>query len=191
MPRLPRAYHLYTAWRERVSIGRSPGPTRLLLSAVTIRHLHKGHESTGHLIIMADRSRDAAPSRVRNSAWPRFVQLVVQLIDLRPRMLESLSALSGHSVHAASASLDDLEHRTQQASTFHTVQERVQRAGTDPISVVPELLHHRESEDILVSCVNEHMNPNETGEQLSLMLDHIMNIPSCRNSFVAEYRTSI
>jgi hypothetical protein len=44
--------------------------------------------------------------------------------------------------------------------------------------MMPKLLHHGKTEDVLVRCVDEDMDSNQTGEEFPLMLEHTMNIPS-------------
>ena len=57
------------------------------------------------------------------------------------------------------------------------MQQRVERAWPDAVVVVPEFLHHRKPEDVLVRCVNEDMNANQTGKEFPLMLKHNVTIP--------------
>lgn len=57
--------------------------------------------------------------------------------------------------------------------------------------MVTKLLHHRKTEDVLVRCVNEDMDSDQTGKEFPLILKHTMNIPLGGHLFIVIYRTSI
>lgn len=51
--------------------------------------------------------------------------------------------------------------------------------------MMPKLLHHGKTEDVLVRCMDEDMDSNQTGEEFPLMLERTMNIPSETSIFIA------
>ena len=79
----------------------------------------------------------------------RLVQLVMQLIHLRLRLRKSAPAGRGNSIHAPFAFNIAVEH-LQQPSLLHPMQKRIKRAGSDSVTVVPQLIHHSKSKDRLM-----------------------------------------
>jgi hypothetical protein len=49
------------------------------------------------------------------------------------------------------------------------MQKRIKRSRPDPVAVVSQFLHHGESEDRFVRSMNQHMDANQTVEEVSLM----------------------
>jgi hypothetical protein len=56
------------------------------------------------------------------------------------------------------------------------MQERVERSRADTIPMMCQFLHHGQSEDWLLGSVYEHVNANESREQIPLMPLHKVNI---------------
>ena len=57
------------------------------------------------------------------------------------------------------------------------MQQGVERTWADAISVVRQLLHHRQPEDGLVGRMDEYMNPDEAEEEFPLVTGHRSTIP--------------
>lgn len=57
------------------------------------------------------------------------------------------------------------------------MQERIQRSRSNAITVMRQLLHHREAEDGLVRSMRQNMDAYETKKKFSLMIGHRSNIP--------------
>ena len=100
----------------------------------------------------------------------------MQLVDLGRRKDKSLLPGGGNLVDPSLPSLDNPHAGFEKSPSFHSVQQRVERTGPDAISMMPELLHHRQTEDLLVRGMDEHMDPDEAGKELSLMFQHKVNI---------------
>jgi hypothetical protein len=65
------------------------------------------------------------------------------------------------------------------------VKQRIEGAWSNAIAMMPKLLHHGKTEDVLVRCMDEDMDSNQTGEEFPLMLERTMNIPSETSIFIA------
>jgi hypothetical protein len=57
----------------------------------------------------------------------------------------------------------------QIALFLETPENRIQRSGTDQISVPPKLLDHAESENRLLRCVVEEVHPDQTGVEIAIV----------------------
>ncbi len=55
------------------------------------------------------------------------------------------------------------------------MQKRIERAGTDVIPVVLQLLHHCQSKDGLMHSVQQHVNADEAVEEFPLLVRHVNN----------------
>lgn len=86
----------------------------------------------------------------------------MKLVDFSPRSGEGFSTAGGDGVDAAAAASDDLCGGLEEAGVFEAVEQRVQGAGTDAVSVVGELLHHREAEDRLVRGMQQDVDADES-----------------------------
>jgi hypothetical protein len=106
-----------------------------------------------------------------------LVKLVVQFIDLRSGLVQSLFACSCDLVDPATVPSNVFEDRLQQTAVFQAMQERVKGSGTDAIPMMCQLLHHRKPKDGLVGGMYEYMNPYEAEKEFPLMVGHKSNIP--------------
>jgi hypothetical protein len=104
------------------------------------------------------------------------VQLVVQLVDLRPGFLQYLPARASNPVNPPPAPRNFAEYGFQQARALQPVKQRVQRPRADAIAVMLELLHHPQPEDRLVGGVQQHVDANETVKKRSPLIPHRINI---------------
>ncbi len=89
-----------------------------------------------------------------------FVQLVVQLVHF----------LFGSGERPAASRRDPIEapaipcgifRRLEQPGALQSVQQRIECSRPDAVSVMRELLHHRQAEDRLLRRVQQHVNANE------------------------------
>jgi hypothetical protein len=106
-----------------------------------------------------------------------FVQLMVQFIDLRSGLVQSLLTGRRDLVDPATVPSNILDARLQQAAAFQAMQEGVEGSGTDAIPVMRQLLHHRNPEDGLVGRMYEYMNPYQAEKEFPLVTGHSLNIP--------------
>lgn len=106
-----------------------------------------------------------------------FMEFVVQLVNLRSGLVQSLFARRCDLVDPATVPSNVFEDRLQQTAAFQAMQERVKGSGTDAVPVMGKLLHHRKPEDGLVGRMYEYMNPYETEKEFPLVIGHRSNIP--------------
>lgn len=52
------------------------------------------------------------------------------------------------------------------------MQERVECAGADSVTVMRELIHHGQPEDLLMRGVDKHVNSNEPVVELPVVIRH-------------------
>jgi hypothetical protein len=105
------------------------------------------------------------------------MELVVQFVNFHPGFVQSLPADRRNSVNPPLASAYIFEGGPQQAAALQTMQERVERSRANAVAVMRQLLHHGQSKDGLVSRVHQHVHADESGKELSLFLQHKINIP--------------
>lgn len=69
---------------------------------------------------------------------------------------------------------DPQRDRTQSEAgrLFKAMQERVERSGTDAVSMMRQFLHHGETEDWLLRSVHQHMDANQAVKELALLVCH-------------------
>ena len=72
-----------------------------------------------------------------------LVQLMMQLINLDPGLLQGSSAGCGNPVPPSSSAGQIFEIRLQEAAAFHTVEERVKRTWPDAVAMVFKLIMAR------------------------------------------------
>jgi hypothetical protein len=106
-----------------------------------------------------------------------FVKLVVQLVNLRSGLVQSLPAGRRDLVDPATVPSNILEDRLQEAAAFQAVQKGIEGSRSDAIAVMRQLLHHRKAEDGLLGRMDEYMNPYQAEKEFSLVTGHISNIP--------------
>lgn len=56
------------------------------------------------------------------------------------------------------------------------MQQRIKRSRADAIPVMRQLFHHGKPKDRLVRSVHQHVNPYKSEKELSLLLQHNINI---------------
>jgi hypothetical protein len=106
-----------------------------------------------------------------------FMKFVVELINLRSGLVQSLLADRSDLVNPATVPSNILEDRLQQAAAFQAMKERVESTRTDAIPVMRQLFHHSESKDWLMGRMYENMNPYKAEKEFSLLTGHRSNIP--------------
>ena len=98
------------------------------------------------------------------------------------RFRASTSALRpgrGCAIHPTYAPVVLRRAGPQQSLPFHAVQNRVERAGAQPIAVPAQLVDHLLAEDWTFSGVMEKMEPDEPGVEVSIY--HRISITDCDN----------
>jgi len=120
-----------------------------------------------------------------------LVQLVVKLVDFGCDFFQGFSACGSDLVDTPPVATNLVEARLEQTGPFQSVQERVESAGTDAITVVFQFVHHCEPEDGLVRGVDQHVNTNQSVIEFALMISHTINISPPGEFCLACYRSSI
>lgn len=105
-----------------------------------------------------------------------FVQFLMEFINLGFRRSQSLLTRRRDFVNPPPSSSHILESRFKQTGMFQAVKEGIEGSGSNAISVMLQFLHHRQAEDWLVRGVKEHMNPNQSEKEFSLVARHKINI---------------
>ncbi len=82
-----------------------------------------------------------------------LVKLFVQFVNFFRGLFESLLSGGGDAVEPGRAPSCLTGKGFEQASAFHSVKKRIKRAGTNPVAVMREFLHHRQPEDRFVARV--------------------------------------
>jgi len=98
-----------------------------------------------------------------------LMELMVKFVDFGSRIFQGLPSRSCDAIDATPPAANILHLRGQQGGTLHPVQQGIERAGTDPIAVVLQFFHHCQSEKRLLSSMDQHMYPYETGEKIPLV----------------------
>ena len=106
------------------------------------------------------------------------MKLVMKLIYFFPGFVQGFPASSGDLVNPSLATTNIPEYRLQQAAPLQAMQEWVEGSRTDAISMMRQLLHHRQAKDWLMGCMHQYMNPYESEEEFPLLFQHNVNIPS-------------
>ena len=101
-----------------------------------------------------------------------FVQFVVQFIDLRSRLIQSLLAGRRDLVDPATVPPNISDDRLQQAAALETMQKGVKSSRPDTITVMGQFLHHCKPEDGFMGRMYEHMNSDEAEKEFSLLIGH-------------------
>ncbi len=78
------------------------------------------------------------------------MQLVVQLVDLRSGLLQSLLAGKRDVVDPATVASNISQNRLQQAAAFEAMQKRIESSRPNAITVMGQFLHHGKTKDGLV-----------------------------------------
>lgn len=98
------------------------------------------------------------------------MQFVVQLVDFQACFVESLFAGSGDFVESPLGSSGGVGLRFQQAGFFQSVQQRVESARADAVTVVGEFLHHCQAENGLMRGVQKHVEADQPGVEFALKM---------------------
>lgn len=106
---------------------------------------------------------------MRHFSWIVFVQLMMEFVDHEARFFESLFACGCDSIHSSSAPGHIPQVRFEQATAFHSMQQRIQCSCSDPIAMTFEFFHHCQSKDRLVRGVDEHMDADESVKEFPMM----------------------
>jgi len=101
-----------------------------------------------------------------------FVKFVVEFIDFGPYLIQRLPARGGDRVDAPAASADPVEAGFEQAGALHSMKERIEGAGPNPVTVMLQLSHHSQPEDGLVRGMDEHVDANEPVVEFPLVIPH-------------------
>ncbi len=99
------------------------------------------------------------------------MQLVVELVDLFFGPLQRFPAGCGDSIHAPAIARACLRY-LQQACALQPVQQRVQRPRSDAITMMRELLHHRQTKNRFLPRVAENMDANQAIKKFALVIVH-------------------
>lgn len=98
-----------------------------------------------------------------------FVKFMVEFVYLYSCLFQSLFACFGQFVDSTSASANVPQLRDKKPVALHAVQEWVERSWPNAIAMMLQLFHHGETKQRLMSCVNQHVDTNQTCEDFSLM----------------------
>lgn len=101
-----------------------------------------------------------------------FVQFAVQFIDFFLGSFEGSFSGGSDLVEPSTATVHAIEGRAQHARSLQSMQKRIECARTDAVAVMREFLHHGESEDGLLRSVQQHVDADETVEELALLIYH-------------------
>ena len=104
------------------------------------------------------------------------MKFMMQFVNLRLGLAESLPAGGRDLVDPALAPSNILENGLQQPSTLQSMKQRVESSWSNTIPVVHQLLHHGQSEDWLMRSVHQHVNPYKTEKEFPLLFQHKINI---------------
>ncbi len=105
------------------------------------------------------------------------MKFLMKLIDLCSGLVQGLPSLASNPIDPSLASTHRRNNRLQQATPFQPMQQRIQRPRPNAISMMCQLLHHRQSEDRLMSRMHKHVDPYQPEKKLPLLLQHKTNIP--------------
>ena len=107
-----------------------------------------------------------------------FVKFVMKLIYLLSGFLQGFPANGGDLVNPSLASSNISQYRLQQTASLQAMQEWVEGARANAISMMRQLLHHGQSKDWLMGSMHQYMNPYESEVEFPLLFQHNVNIPS-------------
>src|SRR5437762_11946578 len=98
-----------------------------------------------------------------------FKHLAEQFLDARARRDESLPPGGRRAIYASAPSAIQHGPRPQIAVALHSMKNRVERAGAQPVPVAAELVDHRLAEDWTFRGVVKDMEPNQPRVELSII----------------------
>ena len=104
-----------------------------------------------------------------------FEHLTEQFLYALSSHHERLPTHSRGPVHTPVSAAVQGQPRAHVSLAFHPVQNRVQRACTQTVSVPPEFVDHRLAEDGAFGCMMQDMEANQTGVEITINHRHSMS----------------
>ena len=101
-----------------------------------------------------------------------LVEFVMEFIYLHFCACQGAFARCRDGVEALLPAGHCLDGRPQEAASLQAVEQRVEGSRADPVSVVFELIHHRQAKDGPVSGVDQHVNSDKAGKEIPLRAFH-------------------
>lgn len=101
-----------------------------------------------------------------------LVEFVVELIHFFPGLFEGAFSRRSDFVKPAPPAFNAIKRGAKQACPLQSVEKRVKRTRADPIPVMLQFLHHRESKNGLVHRMNENMDADQPVEEFPLLKGH-------------------
>jgi len=92
----------------------------------------------------------------------------MEFVHLFPGLGQCFFAARGNLVDPAATSPRDNGAGLEEACRLQAVEQGIEGSRTDAVTVVRELLHHREAEDRFVRCVEQDVDPDEPGKEFLL-----------------------
>ena len=105
------------------------------------------------------------------------MEFMVQFVHFFPGFFEGALSRGSDFIEPATPALHAIKRRPEQAGSLQAVQERIKGTRADAIAVMFQLLHHRETKDGLVHCVQQYMDADQPVEELPFLIGHVNNIP--------------
>jgi hypothetical protein len=105
-----------------------------------------------------------------------FVKFVVQFIHLLRGPGQRLSPHGRDVVDSPLTARNSFAGRLQQAIALQSMQKRIKSTGSNPIAVMPQLLHHGQSKNRLLCGMHQYMDADQTKIKFALLFQHSMNI---------------
>jgi hypothetical protein len=106
---------------------------------------------------------------MRYFAWVFLVQFVMEFVHHDFGLIKSPFPRCGDSVHPSPSPGHILQIGLEHASTFHSVQKRIESSRSDAIAMMFKLFHHCQSKDRLVRSVYKDMDADETCKEFPMM----------------------
>lgn len=101
-----------------------------------------------------------------------LVKFFVEFIHFLTGLPKGAFSSSSDFVDPSTPTFNAMDGRAEQARAFESMEKRIKRPRTDAIAVVLQLLHHGKSEDRLMHRVQEHVNANQSIEELASLICH-------------------
>ena len=121
---------------------------------------------TNHLL---PRPKKTAPRNMAAQRLVRLKNLSEELLHTLLRFAKSRAPCGGCAVLTANPAACAGLLRTQEASFFQTVEERIEGAGTDPVAVPFQLFYHFESPNGALTGMKEDVDANQAGVQILMV----------------------
>jgi hypothetical protein len=84
----------------------------------------------------------------------------MQFVNFYFGLLEAFPASRCDRINSPPTSANIFQLRPKKSAALQSVQERIEGPRTDAVPVMPQLLHHGQSEDRLVGSMNQDVYPN-------------------------------